>query len=428
MSTGFAEHVRELPSYRRLVRRLRDSLEEGRSLVVVLPDPHDEDDLWPLLMDELRRRERVPERLHLEEVGEGGEPLKVLAGFVGADGVKDLQDLLRRAALPDVLALHGFDSLGEADQRRWLGFVTSWSQASQVLAGDAARCALLLTPRSSRLCVPLPPSDVHLRLEYWVGAPTVEELQHLARHGGGDPAPDRLWRETMVLAYAGEDAGLAERLLATPLVEPSWPSPILERYARERGWAGAFAPQELLRTLTALRRKPVVGPILQDVPAAAFKPWSHGLLNWNPWSGWELHSAWLALHGPEHLLRHRLWRAQVALLLPLVDRLRLAVCAWIGQRHDDDWPLRLASPKDPLERDAVADDPFACQWGHLVEVLRAQELRELQPLQPTARMARDIRNLLAHQKCVGLADFRAFWKGYHDVLARLAERGEALAG
>lgn len=127
------------------------------------------------------------------------------------------------------------------------------------------------------------------------------------------------------------------------------------------------------------------------------------------------------------MLRHRLWRAQVALMLPLVDRLRLAVCSWIGQRHEEDWPLLLGAPKDPFEREAVADDPFACQWGHLVEVLRAPELRELHALQPTARVARDIRNQLAHQRCVPLADFRIFWKGYHDALARLAERGDPVA-
>ncbi len=433
MRTAFSERLQELPSRLRKVRRFRDCLSEGRSLVVALPEPCEQDDLWAEVREQLHLRELVTDILDLEEVDGSREPARILSEFAALSDLNPgrqpgVQDLLRSENMPDVLALKGLDNLPQQGQRTWMGLVEAWSQASQGLAGEVRRRSLLVPVSASRLLVPMPPADVRLQVDYWLGTPTTEELQHLARYDGGtDPPPERLWRETMVLAYAGEDAELAELLLTTPMSTPDWPSPTMRDYANRRDWRNGHSPKEVLRVVAALRQKSVPASTVQEVPTAARGPWSRGLLYWTPWSGWELHSAWLALHGPEHLLRHRLCQAQASLVLPLVDRLRLGICSWLSQHHGEDWPFRWTFPKASQELEMVDGDPYACQWGHLTRILGEPELSPLRDLRHTARLARDIRNELSHQRCIGLPDFRALWRGYHQGLAMLATGTDGIA-
>jgi hypothetical protein len=433
MRAAFSERLQELPSYLRKVRRFRDCLSEGRSLVVALPEPHEQDDLWAALREQLHLRDLITDALDLDQVDGSKEPFGTLAEFVALPDPHPgrqagVQDLLRSENVPDILALIGLDNLSQRDQRAWMSLIEAWSQASQGLAGEVTRKSLFVPLSTGRLQVPMPHADVRLRVDYWLGTPTTEELQYLARYDGGtDPPPERLWRETMVLAFAGEDARLAELLLTTPMSTPDWPSPTLRDYASRRGWSNGHPPKEVLHILADLRQKSVTASTIQDIPSAARGPWSRGLLYWTPWSGWELHSAWLALHGPEHLLGHRLCQAQASLVLPLVDRLRLGICSWLSQHYGEDWPFRWTYPKAPQEMEKVDDNPYACQWGHLTRILNEPELSPLRDLRQTARLARDIRNELSHQRCIRLAEFRALWKGYHQGLAMLAAGGEGIA-
>jgi hypothetical protein len=179
----------------------------------------------------------------------------------------------------------------------------------------------------------------------------------------------------------------------------------LADYAQKRGWT-----VELLKLLGAegwcqawLVNSPPSRPDMQHIQL-----WGRGILSWTPEYGMELSSAALALMGRTDEIRHRLWRAQASILLPLLDGLRLRFCERFTRFYGPDWPVRWEQPQSYWEKIEVQENPLACQWGHLEHLVKnCSGLRAEYRWLHLIDTARVIRNRLSHYQTVEFRSYEA---------------------
>lgn len=176
---------------------------------------------------------------------------------------------------------------------------------------------------------------------------------------GVDPAPNLL-RRVLVHTLAATvlwDATLAEELASAGPFEVLTPIPFLYRYAGRRMWSKETPTAEDNGTM---------GYVDGEV---------------------RIHSALLAVKGENTRIGQRLWRAQVAVLLPWVEEQRLKL----------------------LERARVfmapsAEDLELMEIGAIWWQLR--DSRAPSELKRRANSLRQIRNALAHRRTLGLRELR----------------------
>jgi hypothetical protein len=138
---------------------------------------------------------------------------------------------------------------------------------------------------------------------------------------------------------------------------------------------------------------------------------------------WEMGAAQCSVeHGPELTvlalamledvtgLRSRMWRGQAELLLPLLTRLRMAICQVLTEKHGRAWPLRYGKAwMDEEQQRLAAEDPLSTEFGPLEFILRRTEVGG-QRFHPIAQAGRLMRNLLAHNMAVSFGDFKDLWQ------------------
>lgn len=215
-----------------------------------------------------------------------------------------------------------------------------------VLSGDSAshgsRREVALTCRDFRDDVDS--SDL-FTLALWQTRSSVACRQH------------RLLLAHTVAQVAQWDSFLAEELLALPVVEVLNPVSVLQEYARRRGWT-----PETPRTWEA---GTVDGPVQQPV----------------------VHSALLELSGASRVVQQRLWAAQAAVLLPLVEQRRVGLIE--RERRYITIPIESGGGQQIV-------DPLDLDLGKLAWHLDRSEVPRR--LRIRAQKLRQVRNKLAHME------------------------------
>ena len=160
-----------------------------------------------------------------------------------------------------------------------------------------------------------------------------------------------------VAQVAQWDSVLAERLLALPLAETLSPEGALRQYALDRGWTA-------------------------DTPEC----WENGTVD-GPTERPTVHSALLEVCGASRSVRQRIWAAQAAVLLPLVEERRVGLVGRYGRYLE--LPIKTEDGK-------WVDDPLDLEVGLLAWYLD----RPGNPwrLRKQVRRLRDVRNKLAHME------------------------------
>ena len=160
-----------------------------------------------------------------------------------------------------------------------------------------------------------------------------------------------------VAQVAQWDSLLAEQLLALRLAEALSPEAALRQYALDRGWTA-------------------------ETPVC----WEEGTVD-GPTERPTVHSALLEVCGQSRLVRQRIWAAQAAVLLPLVEERRIGLIGRYG-RHLE-LPIK-------TEDGRWVDDPLDLEVGLLAWYLD----RPGSPwrLRKQVRRLRDVRNKLAHME------------------------------
>lgn len=412
MKVDLTSELFQSPGAIRFIAARCDDLAQGRSLIVLLPASLGPTPLWATLRGELWRRDFGLREVAVNEITGDDPPASALAQALGVQWPADVLThtaaaLMLCESLPQVIQLDGLEQLSPERQQRWLDLFAQWALAAQTMPGSArdalSLCAII---PAGVLSARLPQSQPKLAIHRWWGALSALEVRLLCRNGDGADGAVVQWREHMLSSLAGADLTLVAELWEADL-EMERLLPQLSAFATRRGWTEdsllVWGAEQWIASTPLLSHNSETGP-----SDAGHNLWAHGALHWTPEYGIELHTAALALLKRREDVRHRCWRGQATLLLPLIDDLRLRVCADLGDRFGAGWPGRWYRNGAPEEQDLVAD-PFACEWGRLELILfycpdRKTKGRWLEAV----RQARWLRNELAHYRPVSFDKFNYF--------------------
>ncbi|MCL6447255.1 MAG: hypothetical protein K6U04_03740 [Armatimonadetes bacterium] len=414
----------QLPSVRRFLASIVDDLANRRSVLLLLPLNIEPAQVMTVLREELWRRDISSVTLPLPEFFPDRPPPAALGEALGVDwGEGNISRtvanlIVASSSLPDLIWLDGYCILPEIKRKIWLEFLVQWSWHSQNTAdyGVMAPAICLVIPANMLPCE-VPTSSLYLSVRWWWGFPTALEMQLLCRINNELEqekwGASSLWREFLLPALVGNDIACMAYLWNEVDGDLEKIVQSLQAYSYQCGWTWenlvgqGFEFQNLNErgVRFGLPGAPSVAP-----PLKLFRLWSHGLLMATPEYGIELHSAALNFLGKKEELWHRIWRGQAALLLPVLDDVRLTICNLLTRRYGHNWPIRWFPPLSEEEKQAVRDNPLACQWGHLEYLLKY-----CHSLQPERRWlslvttGRKIRNELAHYRPINYSEFRTFY-------------------
>lgn len=414
-----------MPAARNVVHGAADVLAQGLSQLILCPDAGSSMAVTEAVRAELLRRDFAISGAYLPTM-EGRISLEcALAEQLGASAPESpgtflLEDVAAQPGWPDVLVLEGFAELSESSQERWLSLLNRWSHASQKALGNGQPLPALCCVAKPATGVRLPAlGEVCLRVNWWWGLPSALECQMLCRvwESGGARDACNAWRECLLPSVAAGDV---------EFFAESWPRITSSRaeiweflidFGRKRGWRAAIL-RKALDDFNAghLFGRPALNGSACDTrsgPPDRLRPlWLEGLVHSTPEHGCELHASALAVLGQVEALDHRFWRAQAALVLPVLDTHRHRICRDFSDRYGADWPLRWHQPASMEELEALQDGPLACQWGYLEALLRnCKSLRRERKMLPFVSHCRYVRNELAHYRPIEFADFKRIWNG-----------------
>jgi len=417
MNIPFTVALFQIPSVQRFLNTLADELANRRSLLVLLPVGVDPAEVWSTLRTELCRRDFWFEEVSLRNLTENHAPIAAVSKALNVhwptpDTSRTIANLMAAGDLPDVVQLEDLDRLPDTACRDWLNFLTQWAQSSQGVADRGCTpTALCMIVPAVAVLPQVPESGVHLGIHWWWGFPSALEIHLLCRLDGesDDWDASARWREHLLPALAGSDVSLAEYLWDDLHLDVEHLVRRLNAFAQQQGWETrtlqTWGSEEIAAVSSHDQRHHMLSP-----PAQWRTLWAHGALNWTLEYGLELHTAALAALGRDEELRHRVWRGQAELLLPLIDQMRLTVCDDLTHSYGRDWPVRWNRPASPEEDAAVRNSPLACQWGYLEWLLKnCAHLRSERRWIPLVSLARWIRNEMAHYRPVTFRDFEGFW-------------------
>lgn len=421
---GPERHLFNLPSTRSMLDRLADQLAGGTSLLVLLPPELDPADVQEQISARLGQREI--EELSLDTGTPGfTTPAIALASELGIDWpspntprtISNLMSAMAcRSHAVDVVHVEHVTSLPTAALQDWLDAIRQWGEASRYFADEGvSTCALCLCVRvpAMRGCR-LPSTDVRLQVIRWQGLPSVLELHVACRllHNGDAATPTGRWREHLLPPLAGSDAMIITALWEDICRTPADLRAALHSLAGKRGWQRDLV-ERLASSLTGNHSQPRANRRWQEL-------WDVGLAVCTPEYGWELHPAALALLGRADELDHRIWRGQSALVLPFAEQIRLTLCDEISRTHGTKWPC-WGTPDSQRQQDAASENPRACEWGYLVHLLETHPHRfgaGRNRWHRLARIARHVRNEIAHYRPITFAEFEALCNEFQRGLQR----------
>jgi hypothetical protein len=209
-------------------------------------------------------------------------------------------------------------------------------------------------------------------------------------HDGQAAGTATVWENALIASVAGGDLLLAAALIGRCDSETTI-GDALTQYAGQKDWTSTDL--QAARSWVSRHGATAAGGMsaFPKPPTEGVPLWRRGLLQQTREWGTEVSTAALAALGLRHEVRHRIWRAQVSIAFPLIDRLRLRVCSDLVRRHGSAWPSYVP-PDDERESQAMAD-PMCCELGHLEALLLgAPQLRNDRRCLPAIRQARVVRN------------------------------------
>ena len=398
MSGPFTASLAVQPSARLLVDRMADEATQGRSVVTICPTGVPMTALHQAACDALYARGVVYLPIDCWPTSAGG--LSTALGLQLPTASAELAGVLQGLAECHAVVMPGIPVPN--DWPAVVGLLNQWSSALRSWSTTRRPPVFVAIVSGSVGAALLPSSEVGVSQIWWNSVHTPMDLRFVCRLESaalGD-ALVGLWREALLPELAGTDLELADRLWDRLELDSHALRAELSAHAHTRGWTQAGLERVLPRSCSWRHG---VHPVAPDrLPSEQLAAWADGLLQWTLEHGLEVSAAGLALLDRSDRLKHRVWRGQAALLLPIVDAVRARVCRLMTIDHGPQWATRFVAPDDSSEKQNVEMDPLSCQLGHLCLVLQRVPDRHL--LRPLLVHLRDIRNDLAHYRCVEFRD------------------------
>jgi hypothetical protein len=403
-----------LPSVRALLGSVVDDLVSRQNVILLLPRGISADQVRLAVARTLQARRFDGIKLvPLPDLAGDCTPEASLCALFGVPVDSGDPEVLRvellRFLSPKMLLLHGWEGLPGPRRAEWLEFVVRWAELLKRSEGAPVPSLVMFVAVPFELLGGEPPfEDVGLSVYWWWGVPSVLEVRSLWRNLTSSDSGDfeARWAEVLYPTMSGGDLCLLDELLGTdePALENA--RDFLRDFAIRRGWSA--------EALVAARASHVLGFSFGDMaparPPERFRTlWAMGAVMQTPEDGVQLHSAALSLLGLEQRYSQRLWKAQIELVFPLLNEVRLLICEAITKSEGQGWADRWETPQDPRDWPKVSESSLNCEWAHLLFLLTARsELTAHRRWLPIVREAIELRNLLAHGQPISLEDARRF--------------------
>ena len=317
------------------------------------------------------------------------------------------RNLLRLADLPDLLYVHRIGS-------GWEQFIEQWARERLSLrsCGQAGTPSMCVIAKLRDFESGLPEPGPGLTYCWWWGFPSALEVRlacRIASITNGDAREASTWREFVLPSLVGSDVQLAEAI---------WQEVIGDQSTIVRGlvdyWGNLDEPvsadgfDDLLGLMKG--ETGTAFTVGQEVPSSLRSVWGGGGLIYTPEYGLELHPAFLAHTNHTVAVQKMVWRGQAELLLPLANDIRLKICSALTDRYGGDWPHLWGLPTSPHEVEQVRITPLAAELGYLYSLFSTAAEKDLPisteiDLSRLVRLAREIRNKVAHNSPVVYQDF-----------------------
>ncbi|MHB9108547.1 MAG: hypothetical protein ACYDCO_15935 [Armatimonadota bacterium] len=406
------EGLERLPGIAAFIQQIVYDIRNDRCVAIICPQEVTPDALWRHIREPLDLYQLNIREIDATKLTGGGHLLTALARALGvewpsATAPRTLEYLWQAAGLPHIVYLRSLDSV--ADPMQWGKL---WELCVQ-WARSNPRCVLVLCTQRADIPERVWERATDFAVHFWWGLPSGLDIQSLCRERAGtrEPTVETRWCEVVTASLASGCASLVPCLMPVAARDEGVILDALRQYAGDRGWSPALLQQWGVRQyLQKLLGRPAL-PL--SIPPYALKElWLRGVLCCTPEYGVEIHSAAVAALDDEGEIHRRLWRGQVAFLLPFLDHLRLGLCTMLSDRYPtrfggQTWATCWEPPESAEERKAVEGTPLACQWGFLNYLLaRAPHLRSEARYTAVAAHARDLRNALAHYRVVSFAAVR----------------------
>lgn len=395
MKPELAPLIWRLPGARGFVHKTGQALREGISLFCLFPSPSEvgsfQDQLLQYLEQELIMRARLVDLRRTN----GGSPFEILQKLLLEEvAYQYLEQMVSDQALPAVTLVSHFDDRSIGEIQEWVKSLARWAEACR--SSGSRNSLALLMPVEQIKEIQLPVTDVRLAYSIWRGAPSALDVRMLCRYVSEDINAEVQWREYLLSSLSGSDLFLAEYLWEYACESVDDILDALERYARSCNWS----PDEIRNQLVNWRPIPA-GQLLSPKPDVnGFDIICRGWTVYTPEYGEEIHAAALMLLGLTQEVIHRIWRAQAALMLPMIDDIRRRICDHLTIRHGSEsvmidnepvsLPLDMGKLKYYFDRLPVTSWEKK-QWGGGVDRVW------------------HTRNELAHYKPVSYATFHKIW-------------------
>jgi hypothetical protein len=385
-----------LPSPRQFIEAAARNILLGVSLVVVFPDL---DLLNGFTTRLIRSVEYQYSHRQVDLATQDRPVLEFLkAELYGVEECLYLEQIVESESSPNFLILDHFEACNPQYQATWFKAISRWSEKYRSIARSGNPKAMILPILAESLDLHKGPEpDTHLVYMTWAGIMSALEIRMVCRMNQTGKVVEDQWREYLLASLSGGDIDLCQHLWDAVLEGVEKIQTALEEYAFLRNWTGDQIPN---RMATWRSKPPGQEPRL--LPSeVGFDLISQGLTVYTPEYGEEENTAVLAYLDRNEEIRHRIWRAQAALILPIIDDIRRRVCELTTRsKGGTKWAYlenrQLDVPMDLGELCAVFDrmpeaDKDKRQWGEDI------------------RYTLNARNNIAHYQPVLSNVFRKMW-------------------
>lgn len=352
----------------RFVEQVMDAIREGHSVFLALPNGVSK---GLARVVRARFRGELEERLAWKDIGVGGDPrppaarvVEELSGRANPATVT-AQDMVR----DDVFGGHAvwLDGIPTAAWPRWEKLLADYAHLARSIEPWARTVFLVALPEA--IAAQRLTEDVTLRLARYRDASDTLDVTAFVSHrttDSSEPSLMRQVRRAVIAEVALGDFELADAAIDWPLEELFSPGARLLAWKGRRGW----------------------GPSDVETPR-----WERGTTDFV--DGRErVHSAILASRGDHGELERRVWRGQVAILLPHLEMVRSRLLQVLGKSLVVPWDTRNGVIED------LRDLELVHIWHQVKNKMMARNRRD------HVYGAWQLRNRLAHLEPVSVEDIR----------------------
>ncbi len=324
-------------------------------------------------------------------------------------------------SIADVLIIK-LSELSSIMVQQWVRFLKKWSGYARTYQARTKKFpkVLILITNQTELARKVK-EDVYLKSYYFWGWFSTLELLLVAKSivvEQGLTFEEGLWVESVIVELAGTDPELFYWLFVhdrftdtnTPEGMIQQSCELLIEFCKEKGWT-----KESISTLfdtgwnnwckynAFAKKRPLTPPQeLDDL-------WHAGMADWNDGDGVFIHSAVLALMGDTATLEHRIWRGQIRVLFPVLDRIRKEICKYLNWSYKQKWVTFCETHKDPYNPYDVTyqNGITVTEYNVITDFFRLNESNSqvLRGLWVNIDKLRQARNKLAHSEFLCWVEF-----------------------